>query len=503
MADFPITRLSSLQIANLEDNSTNAQGQGGFGFAKMTEVQMNALTPMTLNGQVSMFKEGTVVYNTTANALYNCTAAPTTKKIGTWEAIGGGAGGGDVTGPGASKVENICIFSDEAGKMISDSGVAIGRVPAENSEAVGSEVKDANPIGFNNLGHVQFTGDVGAVYMNSDRVLQFFDHDIDAGSTVLITDDLDTGPTSIGAALEIRSEVGALLLPRMDDSQIEELSQPTNGMVVFNEPSQRLQVRQEDEFKTVITGIDTASNIGIGDDALSSIEVGVSKSNLAIGIRSLEKISGGDHDNLGIGYKSGANVALANQCTFIGAYADGPENYRITNSTAIGYGTKIYDDNTVILGTACNVGIGTFTPRESLHIAAVTDVDGFKDIEPAIYIDGRKSVPDTPTSGDGVLYVQGNSGRLFVKSNKAHSGPICVFAEGVNYGTSQLISGEVIIPLTVFFPTDAAVLVSKNITNRGDDRGVLAAVIGGNFNTLVVTSSDNNDSSTFTWMILG
>ena len=100
-------------------------------------------------------------------------------------------------------------------------------------------------------------------------------------------------------------------------------------------------------------------NIGIGIGALTTNE---GNDNIAIGRDALKNITSGDY-NIGIGSESGSseNTAIFNYNTYIGyntsieanpLTSNQGSNPAIENSTAIGKGSKIFEANQIVLGTA-------------------------------------------------------------------------------------------------------------------------------------------------------
>ena len=100
-------------------------------------------------------------------------------------------------------------------------------------------------------------------------------------------------------------------------------------------------------------------NIGIGIGALTTNE---GNDNIAIGRDALKNITSGDY-NIGIGSESGSseNTAIFSYNTYIGyntsieanpLTSNQGENPAIQNSTAIGKGSKIFEANQIVLGTA-------------------------------------------------------------------------------------------------------------------------------------------------------
>ena len=125
------------------------------------------------------------------------------------------------------------------------------------------------------------------------------------------------------------------------------------------------------------------SNTGIGQGAFNSLQSSTSSnSNTGIGQGVLNKITSGQR-NVGVGVNAGQkygggnnNVVTANDSVFIGANSDaGGDNQ--TNQIVIGYNAIGLGSNTVVLGNNSivttqlkgNVGIGTTSPSQKLHVA--------------------------------------------------------------------------------------------------------------------------------------
>ncbi|MDO8604042.1 MAG: tail fiber domain-containing protein [bacterium] len=138
------------------------------------------------------------------------------------------------------------------------------------------------------------------------------------------------------------------------------------------------------------------SNTAIGESALFSNSSGIQ--NTAIGDSALASNTTGT-SSVAIGYQSGNANTVGYQNTFIGyssGYTDGtvttPNN--LVNAAAIGYLAQATASNTLILGGtgafAVNVGIGTTTPEQRLHVsqtatgvvARFTNGTGYCDINP-------------------------------------------------------------------------------------------------------------------------
>jgi hypothetical protein len=74
------------------------------------------------------------------------------------------------------------------------------------------------------------------------------------------------------------------------------------------------------------------------------------------------------NNNIFIGAGSGSSNSVESNNTFIGTQANGVAG--ITNATALGYMAQVTQSNSVVLGSAgTNVGIGTTSPAEKLHVS--------------------------------------------------------------------------------------------------------------------------------------
>lgn len=121
-------------------------------------------------------------------------------------------------------------------------------------------------------------------------------------------------------------------------------------------------------------------NTALGYDALGSNVTGTS--NTAIGRVALGYNTGSNNtatgtyslfwgtsgsQNTGIGTYAGQTITTGSNNTFLGYGADATVN-NLTNATAIGANTVVSQSNSLILGNAASVGIGTSTPQNKLHV---------------------------------------------------------------------------------------------------------------------------------------
>ncbi len=108
---------------------------------------------------------------------------------------------------------------------------------------------------------------------------------------------------------------------------------------------------------------------------VQSSAAGISSTrNSSFGFQSLTSNLSGS-DNCSVGYQSGYIQTIYNECNFFGSGADATSN-NLTNATAIGYNTKVAISNALILGNGANVGIGTSSPLQPLHIVGTFQQKG-------------------------------------------------------------------------------------------------------------------------------
>jgi hypothetical protein len=132
--------------------------------------------------------------------------------------------------------------------------------------------------------------------------------------------------------------------------------------------------------------VNGSQNIAIGADALaantdqnSNIAIGYASqtgstgnSNVTLGMNTLMDNTGDNNTVIGTGALQSPGAAFNN--TVIGAGANAAPN--LTNATAIGAGALVSQSNSMVLGsTGVNVGIGTGTPAQRLHVKGQVQID--------------------------------------------------------------------------------------------------------------------------------
>ncbi len=104
-------------------------------------------------------------------------------------------------------------------------------------------------------------------------------------------------------------------------------------------------------------------NSALGYYSLNSNVVG--SNNSAFGSWSLNNAT--SSNNTAFGYNSGTNITSGGSNTFLGYNANATSG-TLTNATAIGANASVDSSNSLILGNNVNVGIGTSSPTNTLHI---------------------------------------------------------------------------------------------------------------------------------------
>ena len=194
-------------------------------------------------------------------------------------------------------------------------------------------------------------------------------------------------------------------------------------------------------------------NTAIGNRAMRYYPNG--DNNVAVGYSALVAINNGDN-NTAIGSGAGSSITTGNNNTFIGKGADasGLNPGNAQQRTAIGAGALADTDNTIILGTRENVGIGTTTPDSRLHVIDSTDSQpaihgkGIPGIlaegsvstayaihakgsseAPAIYVEGGTGVTGVPTPGAPAIYAKGPGGYPAILA-EATGTAMAIYAQG-------------------------------------------------------------------------
>jgi hypothetical protein len=192
---------------------------------------------------------GELYYNTATNQF-------TGYANGMWITI---ISGGDVIGPGASIVGNIATFANVSGKLLQDSGLNITRVliPLESlnkrksidglSELLGEgyELTDLNSI--------QFINEIGLIYVSDQIAVEFLTQTLSLDPLEYQVCTLFTGNdvgevTTPSALLEVQTTTGAILVSRLNETQVSALVSPVDGMILYNTTTNRFQTYENNSW---------------------------------------------------------------------------------------------------------------------------------------------------------------------------------------------------------------------------------------------------------------
>ena len=279
---------------------------------------------------------------------------------------------------GSSNVNNIAVFVNDTGILIGDSGVAITQVPA----LTGLNTADVNVNQLSEIGIINFeTPDIsvlgaslaitGTVPALGFRFANIFMTNTDNKASIVFSNNPSALPSSESASIEIQSDKQAILLSRMTTTEINSIVQPTNGMIAYDNMSNKFKFRENSLWVSY-------ANI-LTEGYISGIDTGGTTDNLFIGIGA-GNIAIVGTGNISAGYGSGATNVNGNNVICIGKGADVSLD-GLTNAITIGNNTIVGASNSLILGNNVNVGIGTSIPKTSLHVVGgqtgkVTHVTG-------------------------------------------------------------------------------------------------------------------------------
>lgn len=160
------------------------------------------------------------------------------------------------------------------------------------------------------------------------------------------------------------------------------------------------------------------SNTALGDRAGINNRGGIQNS--FIGTSTAD--SAANHSgnlNTYIGYKSGSTITTGNKNTCLGSNTCWTGSTAgVVHSTAIGYGTQIINDNTIILGNGDKVGIGTSTPAANALVestgqtvlATTSGNVGIGITNPSSLLHVYSAGADVMTAATGGVNISGNLG---------------------------------------------------------------------------------------------
>lgn len=148
-------------------------------------------------------------------------------------------------------------------------------------------------------------------------------------------------------------------------------------------------------------------NVLIGD--LCARNITGSSQNVFLGTESGRGLQSGTGLNVGIGYRAGYSASfsssLMTSCVFVGGNAQ-PGGASLTNAVAIGAGAIVATDNSMVLGSNLNVGIGTNSPTQAKLVVSggVTNVASEFSVIRATGNNNATKIEIERSGGSGKLY---------------------------------------------------------------------------------------------------
>ena len=359
-----ITTFSSIAVKPSSTNKDN-----GLYAPQLTTAQIAAIPANTL-------VNGAIVYNTDENLLKSFVN-------GVLVNVGTGPNVGDVSGPGGAVEDNIATFDGVTGKIIKDSGVAIGQVAGplpfrQFSPSLLAQNAFVNEI--RNLGHIKFTNGTGFIFLDSDISVAFFLNSFGPGPTdeqvcTLFTGGFPGSSTTPSALVEIQSPTGALLLSRLSQAQINIFPFPTAGMVLFNKDTNRLS------FYNGTSWLDPASGDSITlTGAVTGTGSGSINTSLATTVECQNRIqifeSPVPDDFFVVRIQNqallttGLEIGAANAPTILLGYNPVGIGFAYLECRSVPFAILNNGNERFRLTPSGNVGIGTTTPNAPLQFAS-------------------------------------------------------------------------------------------------------------------------------------
>ena len=280
--DKNITGLTSLRFnsqngvsvsGNKIDNADSSSQTNGLALPQvLSDAQRDKIVNSDDSKNPILF--GTLAYNITSNKIEGAIKG----KDGKSTFINLGSDGGNVVGRNNSIAGNIVTFADKSGKLLKDSGVAIGKVQQELLFNQNQANEDRYLI--SNLGAIQFTGSDASVLLNSLSACTIHEQGAGAAARVctVFSGDLPAGSSSPSAVLELNTNEGVLLLSRLNNAEENALDTVKSGSIWYNSETNKFRANQNGvniDFagsSTINpTGIITKDGIAVWNDASGTL----------------------------------------------------------------------------------------------------------------------------------------------------------------------------------------------------------------------------------------
>lgn len=403
---------------------TQVNGKNVCAALEIRSIEGALLIPRLDNAQVAALPskgplaDGMMIYNTDDLAFQ-------LRIDGGWVNFAAGAGGGDVTGPGVSIIDNIATWGNETGTLLKDSGVAITQVPAPVGVFIAADVNMLTEVGL-----IEFTNSRGGLFLTASAapdadayLAQNMFLNTSGGLTQACTvfNGTQTGgaTSSTNALVELNSTTGVLLLSRLTNAEISALATPINGMITYNEDANTFSAYQNGGWVNLgAGGSGTVTSIAAGPflstgggpiTAAGTISVSNSTANTLLGF-----------DNGGVPANVTANSFVSIASNHIGLVATS------THSTLLGFrstdgvtsnitlGANLSMSGTVLNAASGNVGTVTSVATDNIFltggpISTTGTISVISDTDYANKLLGwlGNGMPTVVSAGSGIVIVDG------------------------------------------------------------------------------------------------
>lgn len=239
-------------------------------------------------------------------------------------------------------------------------------------------------------------------------------------------------------------------------------------------------------YMALSQSLSTESNVAIGKYALYWSNADF---NVAVGRSAL--VSAFSADNVAIGYAAGNNIQYGYQNVIIGSRTDASRADAV-NQIAIGYATDGVADNTAVIGNNSisatilkgNLGLGTNTPTEKLHVVGNVLITGnlsalgaTTQIDTAI-VTTSAMVIDMLGSADALRITQRGTGNVLLVEDESSDTNAFVINSAGNVGigvniplTKLHVDGSITVPVGSYVnfavDSDGHTAIKRNETDNG------------------------------------
>ncbi len=184
-----------------------------------------------------------------------------------------GGDGSQVTNPTGGAINNLPMFADNTGLVLSDSGVNIGEAPVLITH-IERAISRGHPldvlvagIELRNVSAIEFgPSGVGSLFVGGLQAMQFIDNDFGSDTQVctLITGELPGSSTSPSALLELKSTTGVFVMSRMTTTQVNALTAAPNGALVYDTTLAKVKIREAGVWNLSSDGSGTVTSLTAG-----------------------------------------------------------------------------------------------------------------------------------------------------------------------------------------------------------------------------------------------